>query len=114
MQGAWLLAGGCLPFAAGALLGEDGAGVPCPFREATGLPCPFCGATRAFALAVRGDARFLDYNALWVAVAALAVAAGLVNLARQQSPRVSAPAIIAVTMALGWACALAQRATIVG
>jgi hypothetical protein len=114
MQGAWLLAGGCLPFAAGAVLGEDGAGVPCPFREATGLPCPFCGATRAFALAVRGDARFLDYNAVWVAVAAVAVVVGLVNVARQQSVRLPAPAVIAVAMALGWAYALAQRATIVG
>jgi hypothetical protein len=114
MQGAWLLAGGCLPFAAGAALGEDGAGVPCPFREATGLPCPFCGATRAFALAVRGDAGFLDHNAVWVVVAALAVVVGLVNLARHVSLRVSAPAAIAVTMALGWAYAFAQRATIVG
>jgi hypothetical protein len=114
MQGAWLLAGGCLPFAAGAALGEDGAGVPCPFREATGLPCPFCGATRAFALAVRGDAGFLDYNAVWVVVAALAVVVGLVNLARHLSLRVSAPTAIAVTMALGWAYAFAQRATIVG
>jgi hypothetical protein len=114
MQGAWLLAGGCLPFAAGAVLGEDGASVSCPFREATGLPCPFCGASRAFALAVRGDARFLDYNAVWVAVAALAIAVGLVNVARQRSLRVSAPAVIAVAMVLGWVCALAQRATIVG
>ena len=114
MQGAWLLAAGCLPFAAGAALGEDGAGLPCPFREATGLPCPFCGATRAFALAVRGDAGFLDYNAVWVAVAALAVVVGLVNVARHVSVRISAPAVIAVAMALGWVYALAQRATIVG
>jgi hypothetical protein len=113
MQGAWLLAGGCLPFAAGAALGEDGAGLPCPFREATGLPCPFCGASRAFALAVRGDARFLDYNAVWVALAALAVVVGLVNMARHIAPRIPVPAAIAVAVALGWAYALVQRATIV-
>ena len=111
MHGAWLLAGGCLPFAAGAALGEDGTGVPCPFREATGLPCPFCGATRAFALAVRGDAGFMDYNAVWVAVAAVAVVVGVVNLARHV--RVPLTTAIAVTMALGWAYALAQRSTIV-
>jgi hypothetical protein len=113
MRGALLLAGGCLPFAAGAALGEDGTALPCPFREATGLPCPLCGATRAFALAVRGDARFLDYNAVWVAIAAIAVVVGLLNVARHVPPRVSAPTAIAVAMALGWVCALAQRATIV-
>ena len=110
MRGAWLLAGGCLPFAAGAALGEEGTGLPCPFREATGLPCPFCGATRAFALAVRGDAGFLDYNAVWVAAAGVAVVVGLVNLAR----RVPVGAALAVATALAWAYALAQRSTIVG
>ena len=112
MRGAWLAAAGCAPFAAGAALGEGGIGVPCPFREATGLPCPFCGATRAFALAVRGDAGFLDYNAAWVGVAAVAVVAGLVNLRRHvRLPLVTA---IAVAMALGWTYALVQRTTILG
>ena len=50
--GALLLAGGCLPFAVGAVL-DGGTGLPCPFRAVTGLPCPLCGATRAFALADR-------------------------------------------------------------
>ncbi len=111
MRGAWLLAAGCLPFAAGAALGEDGTGLPCPFREATGLPCPFCGATRAFALAAQGDARFLDYNAVWVAVAAVAAVVGLVNVARHVSLRV--PAVV-IAVALAWVYALAQRGAIVG
>ena len=48
--GALLVAGGCLPFAAGALMDGDGPGLPCPFRGATGVPCPLRGASRAFAL----------------------------------------------------------------
>ncbi len=111
MRGALLLAGGCVPFAAGAALGEDGTGLPCPFREATGLPCPFCGASRAFALAARGDMRFLDYNAVWVAIAAVAVAVGFVNVARHVSLRVPA---VAGAVAVAWIYALAQRGTIAG
>lgn len=116
--GALLIAGGCLPFAAGALAGRDGdTGLlpPCPFREATGLPCPLCGATRAFALAVRGDGGWLSYNAPWVVLAALSVAAGALLLAGVR-PRIPARslAVAAVVFAtVAWAYALAQRQTIV-
>src|SRR5829696_10486572 len=115
-----LLAGGCLPFAAGAVAGGDGDGLllpPCPFRAATGLPCPLCGATRAFALAVRGDGGWTAYNAPWVAVAALAVVAGALMLAGVRLPRARAPVAVAAALlvvAVAWAYALAQRGTIVG
>jgi hypothetical protein len=117
--GALLVGAGCLPFAAGALAGPDGdAGLlpPCPFRAATGLPCPLCGATRAFALAVRGDGGWTAYNAPWVAVAALAVLAGVLALTGVRLPRARAPVAIAAVLlvvAVAWAYALAQRATIV-
>ena len=124
--GALLVAGGCLPFAAGALLaapGETGAGgLPCPFRAATGLPCPLCGATRAFALAARGDAELLRYNAAWVAFALLAVLAGAValtgraplararaRLARALSSPPRAVAALALVALVPWAYALLQR-----
>ena len=126
--GAVLVAAGCLPFAAGALMaapGEgSGLGLPCPFRAATGLPCPLCGATRAFALAVRGDAEALRYNAAWVALAALAVLAGLLALAAATAGRApisavrdrfaASPALLVVLIALPWAYALAHRGAIVG
>jgi uncharacterized protein DUF2752 len=115
--GAALLAFGCAPFVAGAIVPADGdTGLFCPFRELTGLPCPLCGATRAFALAARGDARFLDYNAVWVAVAALLIVAGAVVLVRGRAPRLRTgpTAVLAVAVAaLAWAYALAERATIV-
>jgi hypothetical protein len=116
-DGVGLLALGCAPFAAGALVPADGdTGLICPFRELTGLPCPLCGATRAFALAARGDARFLDYNAVWVLVAALLIVAGVVVLVRGRAPRLSTPvgAALAVALAvLAWAYAFAQRAAII-
>ena len=119
--GALLVAAGCLPFAAGALVPEDGTGLPCPFRVATGLPCPLCGATRAFALAARGDGAWLSYNAPWVVLAALAIVlgaasrAGLVPLERARAwlrtPARVVPAA-ALPLLVAWAYALAQRATI--
>src|SRR4051794_38775949 len=112
-----LLALGCAPFVAGAIVPADGdTGLICPFRELTGLPCPLCGATRAFALAARGDARFLDYNAVWVLVAALLIFAGAVVLVRGRAPRLSTRmgAVLAVALAaVAWAYAFAQRAAIV-
>jgi hypothetical protein len=128
--GLLLLAGGCLPFAAGALVGEHGTGLPeCPLRAATGLPCPLCGATRAFAMAARGDGRLWQFNAVWVVVAAAAVLAGALALAasvRGAAPltrtadalaaRLATPGRIAavtlLALAVPWAYALAQRATI--
>ena len=116
--GAGLLAFGCAPFAAGAIVPADGdTGLFCPFRELTGLPCPLCGATRAFALAARADAGFLDYNAVWVLVAALLVLAGLVVVVRGRAPRLRAgpTAVLAVAVAaLAWSYAVAERATIAG
>jgi hypothetical protein len=118
--GLLLLAGGCVPFAAGALADRDGGGLlpPCPFRAATGLPCPFCGATRAFALAARGDGDWLSYNAPWVVLAALAVVAGALALAGvlplarlRPRPGVLAAAAVLVTC-VAWAYALVQRGPI--
>jgi hypothetical protein len=128
--GLLLLGGGCLPFAAGALVGEDGSGLPeCPLRAATGVPCPLCGATRAFALAARGDGRFWEFNAVWVVLAAVAVLAGAIALAA--SARGAAPlsrardaltvrlvtpsriaAVTLLAVAVPWAYALAQRGAI--
>ena len=115
--GVVLLGAGCAPFAAGALAGPDGdAGLlpPCPFRAATGLPCPLCGASRAFALAVRGDGGWVSFNAPWVVLAAVVALAGVATLAGAR-PRL-APRTLGVAAALfaalAWAYALAQRATI--
>ncbi len=117
--GALLVAGGCLPFAAGALGDRAGGGLlpPCPFRSLTGLPCPFCGATRAFALAVRGDSDWLSYNAPWVVLAALAIVTGALLLAGVPLPRVRPrPGVVAVAAVLvvcvAWAYALVQRGPI--
>jgi hypothetical protein len=118
--GALLLAGGCVPFAAGALAGEGGLLPPCPFRAATGLPCPLCGSTRAFALAVRGDGAWLTYNAPWVVLAVLAIVAGALVLAgalplarvRARPAYVTAAAVLVTGVA--WAYALVQRGAITG
>ncbi len=119
-DGTFLIALGCAPFAAGALVPADGdIGLVCPFRAITGLPCPFCGATRAFAFAARGDAGFTSYNAVWVAFAAVLILTGIVVLVARRSPvdaltRTTrrSMALIAVLAATGWAYALAERATI--
>jgi hypothetical protein len=115
------VAAGCMPFAVGALVSRDGAPFmpPCPFRTLTGLPCPLCGGTRAFAWAARADAGFLHYNAFWVLVAALMVVAGAVVLIRgrgflDELTRTPRRAVITLVLlgGLGWAYALAERATI--
>jgi hypothetical protein len=117
--GVLLLGAGCAPFAAGAIAGEDGGLLPpCPFRAATGLPCPLCGATRAFALAVRGDGGWVAYNAPWVVLAALAVAVGALALAglplsRVRAGRPAYPVAAAILVAaIAWAYALVQRGPI--
>jgi hypothetical protein len=104
---------GAAPLAAGALvpvsaLSDDGAW--CPFRAATGLPCPLCGATRAFVLAGHGDGRFLDYGAVWVAVAVALVVAG-VAWRGPAGGRWTWPAVGGV-VAVAWAWALAHADTI--
>jgi hypothetical protein len=127
-----LLGGGCLPFAAGALASVDGTGLPvCPLRAVTGLPCPLCGASRAFALAARGDSAVWHFNAAWVLLAAAAVLAGPIGLAaslRGAAPltaardalaaRLMTPArvtgFIALVLAVPWAYALVQRGPIAG
>ena len=112
MADARLILAGAAPLAAGALMPvsalTDG-GTWCPFRAATGLPCPFCGATRAFVLAGHGDGRFLDYGAVWVAVAVAVMVAGLVW--RRPAGRWSWPAVAGVA-AVAWMWALAHADTI--
>ena len=108
-----LTTAGAAPLAAGALLpvaAVSGDGIWCPFRAATGLPCPLCGATRAFVLAGHGDGAFLDFGAVWVAVAAALVVAGLL-VRRPAGGRWAWPAVAGVA-AVAWAWALAHAGTI--
>ena len=108
---------GIAPFAAGAALGGvDGPRV-CPFSLVTGAPCPLCGSTRSFALAAQADPDFLQFNAVWVFVAAAVALAGMALLAlaaggRRGVPRVPArivmPAAVLV-LAGAWTWALVQR-----
>jgi len=123
--GAALLLVGCVPFAAGRVLPADGDGPlgPCPFRAATGVPCPLCGASRAFALAARGDGGFARFNGVWVLLAAALVVAGAVALAapargRRAAAALSRPAVAwgaaAAVVVAAWAWALAARGAIAG
>jgi hypothetical protein len=101
-----LIAAGCLPFAAGAIVPADGdTGLFCPFRELTGLPCPLCGASRAFALAARADLGFTRYNAVWVLAALVLIVAGLTG--RRPGLRAGVLAVAAA-----WIYAYAARAAI--
>ena len=119
--GALLLVLGAAPFVAGAALrGVDSPRV-CPFSLVTGAPCPLCGSTRSFSLASAGDPAFLQFNAVWVFVAAAAALAGAAMLVlgargKRRVPAVSAgwlwPALLAVTAA-AWVWALVQRDVIV-
>jgi hypothetical protein len=120
-EGVLLVAAGCLPFAAGALIPAEGLTFApgCPFRAVTGLPCPMCGGTRAFAHVARGDGAFLHYNAFWVLVAAALIVAGLIVLVTRLKLVASltrTPGRVALTAVLllgaGWTYALAERATI--
>ena len=74
-------------------------------RRVTGAPCPLCGATRAFVLFGHADGRWLDYGAVWVAVALALIAA-----ASPAADRAAGP--LPVIGALAWAWALAHTGTI--
>ncbi len=113
-EGTLLPAAGCLPFAAGAVVGSGGTGLPCPFRAATGLPCPFCGATRAFVMAAHGEIR---YNAAWLVVAVLIALLGAAILVTRRAPAFTQRRALWSRALVGvatWACALADRAEITG
>ena len=79
------------------------------FREVTGAPCPLCGATRSFVLAAQGDGRWLQYGAVWVVVAALALVMLVGRLRLRVHPGLAAGGVVAVA----WAWALAHADTIV-
>ena len=111
--GTGLLLAGAVPFAlAPALHAAGGVGFACPFLALTGVPCPLCGGTRAVALAAQGDAAFLTYNAVWVAVLAGLVVAGVAALAGRPVPFRRPVAAVLATLAVAWAWALANASTI--
>lgn len=119
--GAVLLIVGFAPFAAGAAMGGVDAPRVCPFSLVTGAPCPLCGGTRSFVLAADGDSGFLEYNAVWVVVAAAVAMAGAALLVLAATGRRRVPVIprslvfatgVAV-VAVAWAWALVQRDVIV-
>ena len=88
-------------------------------KAALGVPCATCGSTRAFALAARGDRRFLRFNALWVGAAAASMCAGLVlhvrpsaevailEAAERHPERVRVA--VGALLAAGWLNAIARR-----
>ena len=86
-----LVALAATPFALGALLWSVSAdgGVRGPSLSnhavinALGVPDPTCGATRAFILFAHGDARFLDYNPVWVFAALAMGAFGVIMTVRR-------------------------------
>ena len=107
-----VLAGG-LPFAlAPALHGAGGIDLPCPFLAATGVPCPLCGGTRAVALAAQGDADALHYGAVWVIVLAALVVAGIAAMTGRRITLRRPVAVVAATLAIAWAWALANAPAI--
>lgn len=120
-SGLLLVLAGLTPFTAGALYalggGEELSAV-CPFHEVTGLPCPLCGGTRAFGLAVQGDADFLHFNFFWVFAALALVLAGLAVAftslsfkgfwSRPRTPLL----LIGGTLLIGWVTALANQSSI--
>ena len=111
--GTGLLLAGLAPFAvAPAVHGAAGLDVPCPFLAATGVPCPLCGGTRAVALAAQGDGDFLRYGAVWVLVLAVLALAGAAALAGRRIALRRPVAVVLGTLAVAWAWALANTATI--
>lgn len=114
--GELLAVAGVAPFLAGRLLPSGGGRrlVPCAVKLVFGLPCPTCGATRAFALAARGDLRYRSYNSVWVDAALACVAVGVLGLAgggpeRLRGPVPSGTALLALAapvFAAGWVRAL--------
>jgi cytochrome bd-type quinol oxidase subunit 2 len=119
--GSLLLAMGVAPFAVGAAAGAVDAPRVCPFSMATGVPCPLCGTTRSFSLAAAGDPSFLQFNAVWVGVAAVVALAGAALLLLRATGRLQPPAVpwarlwpvALAVVAVAWAWALAHRDVIV-
>jgi uncharacterized membrane protein YedE/YeeE len=126
------LVAGAAPFAIGRLVGVGASGAEisrsspallwhwrCPLKALFGVPCAMCGSTRAFALATRGDRRFLRFNAWWVVVAALSMVAGsvlryrpaletaILDEAERHPERVRA--LVGVFIGIGWANAIFRR-----
>ena len=78
-------------------------GFPCPLKTLTGLDCPLCGATRATFALLRGDvAAAFDFNALYVIVLPVVVAALALWFVRRRPPTLLTWARLpAVALAVG-------------